>query len=214
MHESNISRRSVFKLIAAASAAGAVLANQADAGPLKQQFRDHQKIFNDPDFLNPVIPWEKPLDQSELATLEVLVDLILPADDESPAPSTIGVPDFINEWIGAPYTENRDDSLIIRGGVAWMNNHTWQLHRKPFKELSSAQQTSILDTICDSENNNPELIAGTRFFKKLRMLTLNGYYTHPATWKSLGYVGNMAIAGPYPGVPAEIVKLLGLEQEN
>ena len=212
MHDSNISRRSVFKLIAAASAAGAVLPHQAAAKPSNQQLWDYQKIFIDPDFLNPVIPWEMPLAESELATLAVLVDLILPADDQSPAPSSIGVQQFINEWIGAPYPGNRDDGLTIRGGVAWLNNFTWQLHRKPFTELSVTQQTSILDSICDPENTNPETLTGTRFFTKLRMLTLNGYYTHPATWKSLGYIGNVAIAGPYPGVPLEIVKLLGLDQ--
>ena len=32
-----------------------------------------------------------------------------------------------------------------------------------------------------------------------------------SAWKSLGYVGNSPIAGPYPGVPDEIIKLLGLE---
>lgn len=211
MHESNISRRSVFKLIAAASAAGVVLPNRADAEPLKHLLLDYQKVFNDPDFRNPVVPWETPLDPSELSTLEVLVDLILPADDESPAPSAIGIPDFINEWIGAPYPENRDDGLVIRGGVSWINNHTWQLHGKAFIDITVAQQTAILDTICDPENTTPELIAGTRFFKKLRMLVINGYYTHPATWKSLGYVGNVAIAGPYQGVPDEIIKLLGLD---
>lgn len=211
MHDTNISRRSVFKLIAAASAASAVLPYQADAESAKQQLWDYQKIFNDPDYLNPIVPWEKPLDGSELATLGVIVDLILPADDVSPAPSAIGVPDFINEWVGAPYPANRDDGLIIRGGVAWLNNHTWQLHGKAFTEITVGQQTSILDSICDPETADPQLIAGARFFKKLRMLTLNGYYTHPATWKSLGYVGNMAIAGPYPGVPAEVIKLLGLD---
>ena len=211
MHDSNLSRRNIFKLIAAAGAAGVVLPHQAGAAAAKQQLWDHQKIFADPDFFNPIIPWEKPLDQSELVTLGVLVDLILPADEESPAPSAIGVPDFINEWVGAPYPENRDDNLIVRGGVGWINNHSWQLHQKPFTELSSNQQTAILDEICNPENEQPELAAGVRFFSKLRMLALNGYYTHPATWKSLGYVGNVAIAGPYPGVPADIVRLLGLE---
>lgn len=213
MHENSISRRSVFKLIAAASAAGAVLPHRADAESTSQQFFDYQKIFADPDFNNKVIPWEKPLVESELATLGVLVDLILPADEESPAPSAIGVPDFINEWIGAPYPENRDDGLMIRSGVSWMNNHAWQLHGKSFIELTSEQQASILDSICDAETAKSELYVGARFFKKLRTLALNGYYTHPATWKSLGYVGNLPIAGPYPGVPEEVINLLGLDEE-
>ncbi len=213
MHESNISRRSVFKLIAAASAAGAVLPHHAAAEPPKPLTRHFKNVLSDPDYTTKQIPWEMPLVDSELATLAILVDLILPADDDSPAASAIGVPDFLNEWVGAPYQENRDDYETIRGGLAWLQTHTYQLHSKRFADIAPAQQTALLDSICDAAKSPPELAYGARFFKKLRMLTLGGYYTHPATWKSLGYVGNSPIAGAYPGVPDEIIKLLGLEAE-
>jgi hypothetical protein len=209
MHESHLSRRSVFKLVAAASAVGAVL--PAGAEPPKPLTRHFNNPLSDPDYTNPTIPWDKPMGESELATLTVLVDLILPADDESPAASAIGLPDFLNEWVGAPYPENREDHDTIRGGVSWINTHSYKLHSKEFKDLAVGQQTAILDTICDPSKAAPELASGTRFFKKLRMLSLGGYYSHPATWKSLGYVGNVPIAGPYPGVPDEVIKLLGLE---
>jgi hypothetical protein len=209
MHESHLSRRSVFKLVAAASAAGAVL--PAGAEPPKPLSRHVNNPFSDPDYTNPTIPWDKPMVASELATLTVLVDLILPADDESPAASAIGLPDFLNEWVGAPYPENHEDHDTIRGGVTWINTHAFKLHGKEFKDLSVGEQTAILDSICDPSKAPPELAHGTRFFRKLRMLSLGGYYSHPATWKSLGYVGNVPIAGPYPGVPDEIIKMLGLE---
>ncbi|MDB6080051.1 MAG: Tat pathway signal protein [Akkermansiaceae bacterium] len=211
MHDSQISRRSVFKLIAAASTLGAVHTTPAGAQPPEPLTRSFGDPMVDPNWNHPVIPWEMPLVAAELATLSVLVDLILPADEGSPAASTIGVHDFLNEWVGAPYPENREDYETIRGGVAWINTHAWQLHGKTFKDLSEAQQTAILDSICDPSQAPAELAYGARFFKKLRMLTLGGYYTHPATWKSLGYVGNTPIAGPYPGVPNEIIKILGLE---
>jgi hypothetical protein len=210
MHETNFSRRSVFKLIAAASALGGA-SSTADAEPPDPLTRHFKNPMSDPDWNHPTIPWEMPLEKAELATLAVLVDLILPADSDSPAASAIGVHDFLNEWIGAPYPENREDYDTIRGGVAWINTHSWQLHGKPFAALAEAQQTAILDSICDASKAPADLAYGARFFKKLRMLTLGGYYTHPATWKSLGYVGNTPIAGPYPGVPDEIIKILGLE---
>lgn len=211
MYDSNISRRSVFKLVAAASAAGGVLSPRSFAEPPKPLTRHFKNTLSDPDYTHHEAPWEKPLEEAELATLAVLVDLILPADDESPAASAIGVHDFLNEWIGAPYPENRDDYHTIRGGVAWINTHAWKLHGKSFKDLAVANQTAILDSICDAAKAPPELSYGARFFQKLRMLALGGYYTHPKTWKSLGYVGNTPIAGPYPGVPDEIIKILGLE---
>jgi hypothetical protein len=209
MTPSPLSRRDVFKLVAAASAAGALAPIGAE--PPRPLTRHFKNTLSDPDYANPSIPWDKPLEAAELATLAVLVDLILPADEGSPAASAIGVHDFLNEWVGAPYPENREDYETIRGGVAWINTHAWKLHGKAFADTTAAQQTAILDSICDASKAPPELASGVRFFQKLRMLTLGGYYTHPATWKSLGYVGNTPIAGPYPGVPEEIIKLLGLE---
>ena len=65
--------------------------------------------------------------------------------------------------------------------MAWINTHAWKLHGKAFAEITAAQQTAILDRICDVSKAPPELAHGARFFQKLRMLTLGGYYTHPAT---------------------------------
>jgi len=209
MHQPQLSRRSVFKLIAASAVAGTIPIAQAQ--PPEPLTREYKNPLSDPDYNDHTLPWDKPLEASELATLKVLVDLILPADDKSPAASAIGLPDFLNEWIGAPYPENREDYETIRGGLAWLNTHTWQLHGKPFVDITEAQQTDILDSICDPAKAAPGLAQGARFFKKLRMLTIGGYYTHPATWESLGYVGNRPIAGPYPGVPDEVIKILGLE---
>lgn len=213
MNDSTVSRRDLFRLIAAASATGALVTTPGTAAPPPPLTRNFKNILSDPDFSNPAAPWDKPLDEAELATLAVLVDLILPADDLSPAASAIGVHDFLNEWAGAPYPENRADCETLRGGLAWLNTHAFKLHGKVFASLDASQQTAILDTICDPAKSAPELAVGTRFFVKLRMLALGGYYSHSSTWKSLGYVGNVAIAGPYPGVPAEVIKILGLEGE-
>lgn len=212
MNDSTVSRRDLFKLIAAASATGALVTTPGIAAP-PPLTRNFKNVLSDPDYSNPAGQWEKPLDEAELATLAVLVDLILPADDLSPAASAIGVHDFLNEWAGAPYPENRADCEVLRGGLAWLGTHSFKLHGKGFTGLDATQQTAMLDSICDPAKSAPELAIGTRFFVKLRMLTLGGYYSHSSTWKSLGYVGNVAIAGPYPGVPAEVIKILGLEGE-
>ncbi len=209
MNDSTVSRRDLFKLIAAASATGALVTTPGIAAP-PPPLRNFRNLLSDPDFSNPAAPWDKPLVEAELATLAVLVDLILPADELSPAASAIGVHEFLNEWVGAPYPDNRADCEILRGGLAWLNTHAFKLYGKGFTALDAAQQTAILDSICDPAKSAPELAIGTRFFTKLRMLTLGGYYSHSSTWKSLGYVGNVAIAGPYPGVPAEVIKILGL----
>lgn len=211
MSSSSLSRRDVFRLFAAATAAGAALPREAVAQaplPLTRFTKDH---LTDPDFNNKVIPWDKPLTEAELATLTILCDLIIPGDDLAPPPSKIGVADFLNEWVGAPYQEMINDSETIRGGLAWLHTHSHSLHQKRFDDLSPAQQTAILDSICGTaEKPSPALAPGIRFFRRLRTLTIGGYYSHSSTWKSLGYVGNVAIGGPYPGVPDEVIDLLGV----
>ena len=212
MSHSPLSRRDVFRLFAAATAAGAMLPKEAAAQAPQPLTRNVKEALSDPDYTQKVIPWEKPLTEAEVATLAILCDIILPGDGAAlPMPSKIGVPDFLNEWVGAPYKDTIDDYEIIRGGLAWIQSHSNSLHGKRFDDLTEAQQTGILDTICDPAKTPPDLAPGARFFKRLRMLTLGGYYTHSSTWKSLGYVGNTPIAGPYPGTPPEVIKVLGLE---
>lgn len=211
MHPSTISRRDVFKLIAAASAVGA-LAPTDLIGQTAPAFM-RKNTSSDPDFQRRDLLWEKPLAPSELATLTVLCDIIIPGDELAPPPSEIAVAEFLSEWVGAPYPQNFDDLATIRGGLAWLNTHCESIYGSAFTKLIAAQQTAVLDSICDPNKTAPELAPGAVFFKKLRMLTLGGYYSHSSTWKSLGYVGNTPIAGPYPGVPDEVLKILGVENE-
>ena len=99
----------------------------------------------------------------------------------------------------------------IRGGLAWLNTESFRRFEKRFDELAVAQQSQIVDDICDDEKAKPEHRTGAWFFQQFRQLCLGGYYTHSATWKHLGYVGNVSIGGPYPGVPQAIIEKLGLQ---
>ncbi|MBL9146144.1 MAG: gluconate 2-dehydrogenase subunit 3 family protein [Verrucomicrobiaceae bacterium] len=167
--------------------------------------------FHDPDFSKPITgPWERLLTESELSTTKVLADIILPKDEHGPAASEIGVHDFINEWISAPYPDQREDCEVVRGGLAWINTESFRRFAKPFAELSHEQQISIIDEIA-AVDAKPEHAIGAAFFKEFRHLCLGGYYTHSSTWQQLGYVGNISVGGPYPGVPQEIIEKLGLQ---
>ncbi|MGI9625465.1 MAG: gluconate 2-dehydrogenase subunit 3 family protein, partial [Longimicrobiales bacterium] len=57
----------------------------------------------DPDLLNPVVPWGTVLSDEELRLVASLCDLIIPADDRSPAASEVGVPEYVNQYVSAPY---------------------------------------------------------------------------------------------------------------
>lgn len=210
------SRRAALKWLAGtAAASGAASAEAAtrlgQASEHAPVAPPHRSAIYDPDFAKPGVPFETLLSPAELETTTALADLILPKDELGPAASTLGVPEFINEWISAPWDDHRDACEIIRGGLAWLNTESFRRFEKTFPELTLAQQMQIADAICDPDKAKPEHRAGAAFFKKFRQLCLGGYYTHSATWKQLGYIGNISVAGPYPGVPDDIIKRLGLE---
>jgi len=209
-----LSRRAALKWFAgsaAATAAAPVIAatNETEAAPMAYPARFP---LHDPDYMKAyVAPWQNVLTKEELETTKVLADIILPKDDQGPAASEVGVPEFINEWISAPYDSHRETCELVRGGLGWLNLESSRRFEKSFVDLSGAQQIAIVDDICDDANSKPEHKIGSHFFKKFRQLCLGGYYTHSATWKQLGYVGNISLGGPYPGVPEELIKRLGLE---
>src|SRR4051812_22419277 len=204
LDHSPLSRREALKWLAASTASAAVLPalgvqHETEPAPAALPARDP---VHDPDFSKPAVyPWEKQFTPEELRTATALADLILPKDSNGPAASEVGVPDFINEWCSAPYEDNREDGQIVRGGLAWLNTQSFGRFEQRFDEASTPHQASLVDDICDENKATPEHRFGATFFQLFRQLCLGGYYTHSATWKHLGYVGNVSLAGAYPGVP-------------
>src|SRR5262252_456966 len=45
--------------------------------------------------------WPLTFTQKQQRTVAVLCDLIIPADDRSPGAASVGVPDFVDEWVSA-----------------------------------------------------------------------------------------------------------------
>ncbi|MDI1314913.1 gluconate 2-dehydrogenase subunit 3 family protein [Prosthecobacter sp.] len=211
---SPISRRHALKGLfgsAAGAAAVPVLAAPRETEPAPPA-HPTRFVFHDPDFMQPLkFPWEKLLSAEELATTQALADLILPKDETSPAASEVGVPDFINEWVSADYPAHQEDRETIRGGLGWLNTESFKRFSGRFEELGVDQQSAIADDICGAAQVKPEHHVGAVFFKRFRQLCVGGYYSHSKTWKSLGYVGNISLGGPYPGVLPEVIEKLGLQ---
>ena len=208
----SLSRRNALKWLAGTAAAPVALSGAPNETAPAPAVYPTRYSFHDPDFSKPMAgPWERLLTKEEMEVITVLADLILPKDENGPAASEVGVPDFINEWVSAPYDDQRESREVIRGGIAWLNTESFRRHEKGVAELSVGQQTALLDEIA-AQPVKAEMRPGAVFFVEFRQLCLGGYYTHSATWKHLGYVGNVSVGGPYPGVPAEMIKQFGLEE--
>ena len=174
----------------------------------------------DPNLSNPVVPWSLTMTDAQLRVTAALCDLILPADDRSPAASALGVPDFIDEWISAPYPEQQEDRELILGGLEWLEQESRRRFGDGFAAIDSTGQHVLLDELAapDAGMAPPERVA---FFGRFRFVSVGAYYTTPVGARDVGYIGNVPINGEYPGPSdaalqhlAKVLDELGLTLEG
>jgi len=121
----------------------------------------------------------------------------------------VGVVDFLDEWISAPYPAQVADRGIVLPGLAWIDGESARRFGRAFAELDAAQQASIGDDICHAATAKPEFREAARFFATYRDLTAGGFYTTPQGRQDLRYVGNMPLA-TFDGPPPEVLRKVGL----
>ncbi len=184
-----VSRRDIFQIFgvvpAAAVLAGtgvaeahdghAHMAPQASApqGPYKRQsFDDHQ--------------WR---------AVNVLCDLIIPADEHGGSATQAGVPEFIDDWIAFRTVQdgNEDLKAQIFGGLMWLDREANAQFQKDFAEASGDQQNQLLDRVAYPKKAAKEDHAWVVFFSELRSLTVGGYFSSKMGVAALPYLGNTAV---------------------
>jgi Gluconate 2-dehydrogenase subunit 3 len=132
----------------------------------------------------------KALTSHEYKTLQVLADLIVPADERGPGAKEAGACEFIDLLA----SKNPELLAIYTGGIAWLDHSSQRLYSKDFVRAEPEQQTKLLDLIAYRKNESPVLGPGIRFFEWARRMVVDAYYTSPAGIKALGYMGNTAVA--------------------
>lgn len=136
--------------------------------------------------LNPPIKaaWPRLMSDEQLQIAAVMADWILPVSGAAPSASSLGVPDFIDEWVSAPYPDQLKDRPIILDGLKTLGG-------KFLKADTAARQTELA------------ALKGTEFFKRFRALTVGAYYTTEEGFRDIGYIGNVARPSD-PGPSAEV----------
>ena len=153
--------------------------------------------------------WPLTLSASQRATVSALADVILPADERSPAASAVGVPDFIDEWISAPYPVQLRDRETILTGLDWLSGESHRRHQAAFETLTAEQQQTLLASIAAPDKTGTERTGTEIFFTKFRGLVMTGFYTTPAGTKDIGFLGNVPQTR-FAEPPREALQKLGL----
>jgi hypothetical protein len=117
----------------------------------------------------------KPLffDAHQNDTVVALTELIIPATDTPGAKDALVnrvIDLFLNE-------EEADAQRQFLEGLAWIDGRAIMKHQKPFVELTTEEQTALLEPLADPASQNPEDRPGVRFFQEIKDATLFGYYT-------------------------------------
>ena len=217
-------RRTTLKLVLAAAAAMPAMRARANytqnlepgaspPGDLRRFEPTMQGYGPDPDLVKAYDKgafWPLTLNAGQRQLAAALSDLIIPADEHSPSASAVGVVDFIDEWISAPYPRQREDRDTVLNGFVWLDGEARHRFEQPFAKLHETQQRAICDRICDASRAAASLKGPAQFFAAYRNLTAAGFYTTLAGRKDLKYIGNMALTH-FDGPPVELLKRLGLQ---
>lgn len=153
--------------------------------------------------------WPLTFTPAQRRLAQVLSDLIIPADAHSPAASAVGVVDFIDEWVSAPYPTQQRDRPIVLEGFRWLDAQATRRFGKSFVEARASDRTTLCDDICDATRAAPEWRSAARSFALHRDLTAGAFYSTPVGRKDLGYLGNVPLTHFDPP-PSELLKKLKL----
>ncbi|MFU8860231.1 MAG: gluconate 2-dehydrogenase subunit 3 family protein [Cyclonatronaceae bacterium] len=144
----------------------------------------------------------------ERKTVELLCDIIIPADEVSGSATDAGVPDFI-EFMMKDFPAFQ---VPTRGGLMWLDNQCKSRYGKVFIDCSENEQLSVTDMIAWPDTAEPDMEYGVRFFNRMRNLTATGFFTSRMGIRDLGYVGNRP--NVWDGVPVRVLQYHGLNYDQ
>jgi len=204
-----LDRRTALKWMATAMAAAAAHPTLS----LAQAVRPAARGYGTDPLLNrsyePGEFWPLTFTREQRRAAAALCAMIIPAEGPIPSAADLGVHDFIDEWVSAPYPDQEADRPRILAGLAWVDAEARRRFGRDFADLADAQRAAICDDICHLPDARPEHREAAQFFARYRDLTAGGFFSTPPGMKDLGYVGNMPLA-EFKGPPPEVLRHLGL----
>jgi hypothetical protein len=189
-----ISRRDALALLGGGPIAAVIAWTPADAEQAAARARQAPRPFK-PAFFT----------AHEYATVNVLVDLIIPRDDRSGSATDAGVPAFMDFMM----VDQPRRQTAMRGGLALIDVLCEERFDRRFVDLTAAERRSLLDDIAYTTNDDPSLAHAIAFFSSFRDLTASGFWTTRMGIDDLRYQGNRFVA-QWTGCPDAALEKLGL----
>lgn len=202
-----VSRRDLFTILgtvpalaSVASAAEMHSMHHPAAAPAKENKGPYQRqVFDD----------------HQWRTVQVLCDLIIPADERSGSASQAGVPEYLDDWIAFRTAQDLNQNLQaqICGGLMWLDRESNRLFEKNFADAAPAQQKQILDRVAYPKKAAKADEPWVFFFSEFRSLTVGGFFSSKAGVADLPYLGNTAVA-EWKGCDPEIWSIIENRMKN
>jgi hypothetical protein len=211
--ERSLSRRDALQWMLAAGLAAALPTSAlgeptlASAAPVTGKPYGMDAVLNKS--YKPGDLWPLTLSGEQRTVASALADVVIPADEKSPAASAVGVPEFIDEWVSAPYPDQQADRTKVLALLAYVEKEAVNRFGKSFAGASSDQQIAIVDEIAYAPRAAERLKATAANFSAFRNLVLGGFYSTPQGMADVGYLGNKPMTR-WDGPPKEVLVKLGL----
>jgi hypothetical protein len=200
----DVTRRNLIQILSVAPAAAAAQtqdehAHASPAAPAGAKSAYQRKVF----------------DNHQWRTVQVLCDLIIPADERSGSATAAGVPDFIDDWLDFRNREDRDQnfSAQILGGLTWLDMESARLFQKDFVSAGAEQQKQILDRIAWPARAAAADRGWAEFFTRFRDLTVSGFFSSKMGVADLPFLGNRAV-GEWKGCDPKVWAVIEERMKN
>lgn len=130
--------------------------------------------------------WSRTFSKAQLSLVTSLANIVLPGEDQRPSASALQIPDFIDEWISAPFPSRKKDRSSVLEGLNWINKESRKRFKKGFTKLSLTHQLAICNDISDPRTSKAIYAAPVAFFLLFQKLTYGAYFTTEFGKEELG----------------------------
>ncbi|MCC6536874.1 MAG: gluconate 2-dehydrogenase subunit 3 family protein [Bryobacterales bacterium] len=121
-------------------------------------------------------------DEHQNETVVALTEAIIPATDTPGAKAAL-----VNRYLDLFLRETEaGPRAAFMSGLNWLDGEAIRRHGHPFKSLTAAQQTALLQTM-DAATSGP----GHNFFRQAKALTVNVYYRTQIGYQELNKGGRV-----------------------